>query len=149
VRHPDAQRTDGYSAAAGGDAALNRIDERIRIDGFLQHTRELAGVQIARVGTADNHDRYVLGGRVRSELLGYFATAQSGKRQIQNDRPRYAGFDHAERVLSVLDADDGVPRSAERRTIEITQRVIVFDHEDVVLPRRLRHTRIVMGVDRY
>jgi hypothetical protein len=27
--------------------------------------------------------------------------------------------------------------------------VIVFDHEDVVLPRRLRHTRIVMGVDRY
>lgn len=118
---------------------LDRGQERVRADRFLQKAVEIGRREIPRVAAGDHHDRDAASLRVRRELALDVASVQARQHEIEKHEAGDMSLDVSQRIDSVFDGDHCVALGDERGSIQFAKRVVVLDDQDrrrVVLRRK-------------
>ena len=111
--------------------ALRQGDERLDVEGLGEDTGklELAGRLLCPQGRGKEVDRRVGAGQSAISLHKE-GVALPVDHAIQEDQYRLHGASSSQGVLSIINRDDLVTFVAEHGNNEITNCVVIIDHED-------------------
>jgi hypothetical protein len=113
------------------NAVLDRPHDRLGRDRFAEDTGEVAFVEIADVRAGDDDDRDAGCWWIRGQLTAYIAAIDSRQLQIEQHRiGRTCPLDIAQRVESIRDGDNRIPRHTQSRSVQATQFLVIFNNQD-------------------
>jgi hypothetical protein len=133
------------SAASGPlipDVLLNRVYQRVGINGLAEDAGELVRVQIANIGTGYHDHGNTLRVGVSPELPRHGPTTEPREGQVEDDGARLSALYQPQCIQAILDTDHSVPGRTQGRTVEFAESGIIFDDQDIAFPRRLRHAEL-------
>jgi hypothetical protein len=100
-------------------------------------------VEIARVRAGDHDDRDIASLGPGAESTLDIASAETRQHEIKYHDVGRVSVDIPQRLDAVFDRDDGISGGDERNSIQFAKSTIILDDEDVFLPWRREHERIV------